>query len=152
MTTLRERAQAALIEFEEKCKQAREEQEERNRQFAAKTLRDRLQGIGIDAEPTTGVIAIDGITFQLSKVRRPYSGYDTYLVVSGLCPGCGEVIESHPITQLHQVGAWLNGGHRPAHTCGQADPPAPEPEPQSLGDQLTDLLIQIIDSRMPYGG
>lgn len=126
------------------------EDEQRERKQLTEGLQFRLHELGIEATPTEPQITLDGLTFT---VRHSYYSREPLLMLTEPCRKCGEPVYSRGVRSLADIGEWLAGGNRQQHTCGQAEPPAaPEPEPQSLGDQLTDLLIQIIDSRVPYGG
>jgi hypothetical protein len=86
----------------------------------ADLLKDEIKRrLGIECEPTTGTVEIEGVTFG----RRYFGDGGTTLIVETKCPKCGRTAISCGIRSLEDVGAALAGAYLYQHTCPSQEPP-----------------------------
>ncbi|MHB9105785.1 MAG: hypothetical protein ACYDCO_01900 [Armatimonadota bacterium] len=119
--------------------------EERERMMAA--LQQHLRALHIDAMPTEPQITIDGLTFTVRQSLRYGSGPSLYLTET--CQGCGGKIESVHVHTLADIGEWMEGGNRQAHTCGAPEKDALSPPP-TTEERLLDAFRDFIGEMIPY--
>lgn len=89
------------------------QQEHENRKVAAEQARTllkmELRNLGIDVEPVTNVISVDGVNFEYAYVANEYGKVKGELVVVIECACCKAKIKMGEIMSFADIGAALCG-------------------------------------------
>ncbi len=95
--------------------------------------------LGIECEPTSDTIKVEGVTFK----RKYFGDGGSTLTIETKCPKCGRTAISPGIRSLEDVGAALAGVYLYQHTCPSQEPP------DSSENRLLQALRDFVSENMP---